>query len=200
MKFPRAHAREGLRPDMKGKIDEMTDNSGVYVRRSKAARVLGIHPETLGKRLRKYGVDRRIRTAKFGARQEVRYNLIDIFALVYPDASEDKRAELRFKFLTEISPKVRARPMAGRRRDAQAETAGEKGHPEDARTTSATEFGHTRIPTDRESRKEELLRMARELSKADQRRKVGLPAGDVPLGSRRSGQLIDMFAVKKPKP
>ena len=184
---------------MKKKRDEMTDNSEVYVRRSKAVRVLGMHPETLGKRLRKYGPDRRIRTAKFGARQEIRYNLIDIFALVYPDASEDKRAELRFKFLTEISPNVRARPMAGRRRDAQAEKSAEKGHPEDARTTSATEIGHKRT-SDRENRKEEILRKARELSKAGQRRKAGLPAGDVPLGSSRSGQLLDMIAVNKPKP
>jgi len=131
--------------------------------------------------------------------QEIRYNLIDIFALVYPDASEDKRAELRFKFLTEVSPKIRARPKAGRRRDAKAETAAEKGDPEDAGITSATEFGHKRT-SERESRREEILRMARELSKADQRRKVGLPAGDVPLGSSRSGQLLDMIAVNKPEP
>jgi len=184
---------------MEDEKDELMDNAQVYVRRSKAARVLGIHPETLGKMLRKYGVDRRIRTAKFGIRQEIRYNLIDIFALVYPDASEDKRAELRFEFLTEISPKVRARPMAGRRGDAQAKAAAEKGHPENARITSATEFGHKRTPTGRESRKEEILRKARELSAANMRRKAGLPAGDVPPGSSRSGQLIDMFAVKDRK-
>ena len=184
---------------MKKKKDEMTDNSQVYVRRAKAARVLGIHPETLGKRLRKYGPDRRIRTAEFGVRKEVRYNLIDIFALVYPDASEDKRAELRFKFLTEVSPKIRARPKAGRRRGVQADTENGKGHPENARTTSATEFGHKR-PSERESPREKIRRMAHELSKANLRRKVGLPAGDVPPGSSRSGQLLDMIAVNKPKP
>jgi hypothetical protein len=183
---------------MRKRKDEMTDNSEVYVRRSKAARVLGIHPETLGKRPRKYGPDRRIRTAEFGVRKEIRYNLIDIFALVYPEASEDKRAELRFKFLTEVSPKIRARPKAGRRRDAQAEKSAKKGDPEDARVTSATESGHKRT-SERETRREEILRMARELSKADLRRKVGLPAGDVPLGSSRSGQLIDMFAVRDRK-
>ena len=131
--------------------------------------------------------------------QEIRYNLIDIFALVYPDASEDKRAELRFKFLTEVSPKIRARPKAERRRYAQAKTTEGKGDSEGARVTSATEIGHERT-SERESRREEILRMVRELSKADLRRKAGLPAGDVPLGSSRSGQLLDMIAVNKPKP
>jgi len=173
----------------------LRDEAHQYARRADAAKVLGIHPDTLARFRRNGRYNGLIRMARFGKNRETRYNIIDVFALAFPSASEDKRAELIYTFIMNDRTRIRngAKAPGGRRENETLETD-QAGQPKDAGNDGATEFGHLRVPGGRESRLEEIRRKARDLQAADIRRKAGLPAGDIPPGSSRSGQLLDLYA------
>jgi len=177
---------------------DFTDDAEQYAQRKEVAEVMGIHPDTLT-RFRKEGrYTGKIRMARFGKAQEVKFNLIDVFALVYPEASPDKRAELMYQHRSEIRSEKRngngnGAETGGRRKNAESvEKKAENGHAKDARDVGSAKLRHLRIQPSSSERIAEVRRKIGDLSAANQRRKAGLPEGDVPPGSSRSGQLLDL--------
>lgn len=172
-----------------------TENSQNYVWGMEACDILGISTRSF-RRHRSQGRFKGIRTAQY-ARGHLKYHIYDLFRFAYPYASQEQINEFIFEHISTRMDRKRRRlrEKRGGRRENEMETAKE-GQGENTRHEPAKR-GPVRVQSDRESRVEEQRRKIKHLREVFNRKQAGLPEGDVPAGSSRSGELLDIFAKQR---